>query len=540
LSKIIGIDLGTWGSAAGAIVGGRPVLIPNAEGMLVEGKPFPSVVAFLQGGKTLVGEAAKRQAVANPTGTIEAIKRKMGTNYRVQITGKRGRFLRDVSELSPEQISAMILLRIKHDSEIFLQDTITKAVITVPAYFNINQRQATKDAATIAGLEVVRLINESTASALGYCFNRLENRLKIMVFELGAGSFGVTIMEMSRGGPNDPPLLEVLSTGGDNQLGGIDMDNSIIHYFADQCFFNPMGIRGQAKRLEAVDGTSSLGRYVRQLAERAKIELSTLTETQIIVPTEWCDETISTHLTLSRQKLDELVGPVLERCRVPMDTAVKDAKLTRKDIDRIILVGGPTRMPQVRRFVEDYMGKEAERGIDPMACAAIGAATQAGVIAGEIQGLLLLDVIPMSLGVETLGAVFTGMIKRNSPIPTIKRQIFSTTADNQKTVKVHVLQGERPMAADNVSLGEFALTEIPPAPRGTPKIEVTFDIDANGILNVSAKDLDTNRIRRVILTASARLSEYDIDAMTQQVKKLASVELSRDEERQEETTKSID
>lgn len=514
MPKIIGIDLGTSNSAAAAMIGGRPTIIPSAEGTSVGGKAFPSYVAFTKDGQLLVGEPARRQAVSNPEGTVIAIKRKMGTDYKVNIFGK---------EYSPQQISAFILQKIKRDAEAFLGDKVEKAVITVPAYFNDNQRQATKDAGAIAGLEVVRIINEPTAASLAYGLDRAEKELKIMVFDLGGGTLDVTMMEVGRPDPKDPPVFEVLSTSGDTQLGGTDMDNALIDYIADEFkAANGIDLRNDKVAIQRV----------REAAEKAKIELSTVLTTDINLPFISADASGPKHLAMSltRAKLEELVRPTIDRCRGPLERALEDAKLTPKDVDKIILVGGPTRMPIVRKFVEDYMGKEAERGVDPMECVAMGAAIQAGVIAGEVRDLLLLDVTPLSLGVETLGGVFTKIIERNTTIPTKRSQVFSTAADFQTTVTVHVLQGERPMAADNVSLGMFNLTGIPPAPRGVPQIEVTFDIDANGILNVSAKDLATNKEQKITITASTKLSKEEIEKMIKQAAEFAAEDQKRKEE----------
>jgi len=514
MPKIIGIDLGTSNSAAAAMIGGRPTIIPSAEGTSVGGKAFPSYVAFTKDGQLLVGEPARRQAVSNPEGTVLAIKRKMGTDYKVNIFGK---------EYSPQQISAFILQKIKRDAEAFLGDKVEKAVITVPAYFNDNQRQATKDAGAIAGLEVVRIINEPTAASLAYGLDRAEKELKIMVFDLGGGTLDVTMMEVGRPDPKDPPVFEVLSTSGDTQLGGTDMDNALIDYIANEFkAANGIDLRNDKVAIQRV----------REAAEKAKIELSTVLTTDINLPFISADASGPKHLTMSltRAKLEELVRPTIERCRGPLERALEDAKLMPKDVDKIILVGGPTRMPIVRKFVEDYMGKEAERGVDPMECVAMGAAIQAGVIAGEVRDLLLLDVTPLSLGVETLGGVFTKILERNTTIPTRRSQVFSTAADFQTTVTIHVLQGERPMAADNVSLGMFNLTGIPPAPRGVPQIEVTFDIDANGILNVSAKDLATNKEQRITITASTKLSKEEIEKMIRQAAEFAAEDQKRKEE----------
>ncbi|MEX2752967.1 MAG: molecular chaperone DnaK [Candidatus Freyarchaeota archaeon] len=506
--KIIGIDLGTSNSAAAVMEAGRPVIIPSAEGTTLYGKAFPSVVAFTEDGTLLVGEPARRQAITNPEGTVMAIKRKMGTDYKVKIRGK---------EYTPQQISAFILQKIKRDAETFLGEKINKAVITVPAYFNDNQRQATKDAGTIAGLEVVRIINEPTAAALAYGLDKAEKEMKIMVFDFGGGTLDVTIMEFGGG------VFEVKSTSGNTQLGGTDMDNAIVDYIVEE-FKKSTGI--DLRR----DKTAM--QRIREAAETAKIELSTMLTTNINLPFITSDASgpKNLNMTLTRAKLEELVAPIIERCREPMRQALVDAKLTPKDIDKIILVGGPTRMPIVRKFVEDFMGKPAERGVDPMECVAMGAAIQGAVLAGEVTDILLLDVTPLSLGVETLGGVVAKIIERNTTIPTRRSQIFTTASDFQTTVTIHVVQGERPMAADNVSLGMFNLTGIPPAPRGVPQIEVTFDIDANGILNVSAKDLATGNEQKITITATTKLSEAEKERMIREAEQFAEQDRKKKEE----------
>ena len=505
--KIIGIDLGTSNSEASVMVGGKPTIVPSAEGATVAGKMFPSYVAFTPDGQLLVGEPARRQAVSNPEGTVTAAKRKMGTNHVYKIYGK---------EYTPQQISAFILQKIKRDAEAFLGEKITKAVITVPAYFNDNQRTATKDAGKIAGLDVVRLVNEPTAASMAYGLDK-GGEFKILVFDLGGGTLDVTIMEFGGG------TFTVLATSGDTQLGGTDMDNAIYEWIADE-FKKQEGIDLRNDRM-------AINR-VKEAAEKAKIELSTVMETEINLPYVSATQAGPKHLNikLSRSKLEQLIDPIIRRCIKPFEQALKDAKLTKDDIQKVILVGGPTRMPVVQKFIEDNVGKKMERGIDPMECVAMGAAIQGGILGGEISDMVLLDVTPLTLGLETLGGVRTALIDRNTTIPTKKSQIFSTAADMQTEVTIHVLQGERPMASDNVSLGQFNLVGLPPAPRGIPQVEVTFDIDASGILNVSAKDLGTGKVQKMTITASTKLGETDVRKMVDEAKQFEEQDRQRKEE----------
>ncbi len=503
MSKIIGIDLGTTNSCVAVMEGGEPVVITNAEG----NRTTPSVVAFSKTGERMVGQVAKRQAVTNHERTISSIKRHMGTDYKVDIDGKK---------YTPQEISAMILQKLKADAEAYLGGPVTEAVITVPAYFNDAQRQATKDAGKIAGLEVKRIINEPTAAALAYGVDK-EAEQKIMVYDLGGGTFDVSILDIGDG------VIEVLATAGNTHLGGDDFDECIIKYLVSEF-----------KKSEGIDLSNDkvAMQRLKEAAEKAKIELSGVTSSNINLPYITADATGPKHLdvTLTRAKFNELTAHLVDATMEPVRQAMSDAGLTANDISKVLLVGGSTRIPAVQEAVKKMTGKEGFKGINPDECVAVGAAIQGGVLGGDVKGLLLLDVTPLSLGIETMGGVFTRLIDRNTTIPTKKSQIFSTAADGQTSVEVHVLQGEREMAADNKTLGRFQLTGIAPAPRGVPQIEVTFDIDANGIVNVSAKDMGTGAEQKITITASSNLSKEDIDKAVREAEQYAAEDKARKEE----------
>ncbi len=506
--KIIGIDLGTTNSAAAVVMGGKPVIIPSAEGPTVAGKMFPSVVAFTKDGQLLVGEPARRQAVTNPEGTVREAKRLMGTSKTITLHGK---------DYTPQQISAFILQKILRDSETFLGEKVTKAVITVPAHFNDNQRQATIDAGEIAGLKVTRIVNEPTAAALAYGLDKADKELKILVFSFGGGTNDTTVMDFGGG------VFEVLSTSGDTQTGGADVDKAVMDFLVDEF-----------RKSDGIDLRADLKAMARlkEAAEKAKIELSGVLSTDIDLPylAMGKDGPKNMHINLTRARLEQIARPIIERIKAPILRTIEDAKITKDKIDKVIIFGGMTKMPLVQQIVEETVGKKLERGLDPMECVAMGAAIQGAIIAGEISDIVLLDVTPLSLGVETLGGVMTKVLERNTTIPTKQTQTFSTAADMQTAVTIHVLQGERAMAKDNISLGRFDLTGIPPAPRGVPQIEVTFDINTDGVLNVSAKDIGTGKKMGITIQASTKLSQKEKDRMMEEAEKFAEADKKAKEE----------
>jgi molecular chaperone DnaK len=504
----IGIDLGTSNSAAAVLRGGRPILIPSAEGVSLGGKAFPSYVAITADGTMLIGEPARRQAAANPEGTATAFKRQIGMRPKIRLRGK---------EFTPEQLSAFLLAKIRRDAEAFLGEPVKDAVVTVPAYFDDNQRSATKDAATIAGLNVVRLVNEPTAASLAYGLDRLSQELRIAVIDLGGGTLDVTILEFGKG------VFEVKATSGDTRLGGTDMNQALFEHLAD---------RWRADSGIDVRSDPKAAARLLEAAEIAKIELSTGTTTHISLPyiAAAGGETKNLEMDLSRAEMERVVRPVIERCRRPLEQALADARSAPSQIDRLVFVGGPTRMPVVRQFFEEVLKRKAEMGVDPMECVAAGAAIQAGVLSGEVKDIVLVDVTPLTLGVETLGGVATPLIARNTPLPVKKSENFTTAADMQTSVTIHVFQGERPMARDNTSLGEFNLDGLAPAPRGMPKIEVTFDIDSNGMLNAAARDTATGRAQSIRISGSTRLPQDVKQRMIDEAERYAEADRKRRED----------
>ncbi|WP_435627976.1 molecular chaperone DnaK [Candidatus Ferrigenium straubiae] len=502
---IIGIDLGTSNSAAAVLRGGRPVIIPSAEGVSLGGKAFPSYVALTADGQMLVGEPARRQAASNPEGTASAFKRRMGKRENTRLRDK---------DYSPEQLSAFLLQKIKRDAEAFLGEPVEKAVVTVPAYFDDNQRAATKDACRIAGLEVVRLVNEPTAASLAYGLDRAGQELRIAVIDLGGGTLDVTIMEFGKG------VFEVKATSGDTKLGGTDMNQRVYEHLVERF--------QMATGVDVRNDPKAAARLI-EAAETAKIELTASVTTHVSLPylATVNGEPRHLELDLNRTELERLVRPVIERCKGPVEQALHDTGIVPKDVDRVVFVGGPTRMPVVRSFFEDIFGRKAEMGVDPMECVAAGAAIQAGVLAGEVGGIVLVDVTPLTLGVETLGGIATPLIARNTPIPVKRSETFTTAADMQTSVTIHVFQGERPMSSDNTSLGEFNLDGLPPAPRGVPKIEVAFDIDSNGILSVSAKDTASGKTQSINITGSTRLAEDTKKRMVEEAERYADADKKR-------------